>query len=231
MSFSVSYTKTSLRKSYPYDDWRARGNVHETVFQFKSHYQEATNTKMFFMPGHKFGYIEHYSEFVVQYFKLWVELSFDDVGKVVHVDRLFCERKNYWGDDYYNDDDLKSGSGGIGYYKKNLVYLSDDIGIDRFVTRLFGQDWKLAPLPLTCPQIKKEHMELVEQCNAAFGHYNYGPWFKVVGFFPIEREICATIIQKHFRGWQARMQYRFNPTTTLGRYICLCELEKLGYHV
>ena len=50
---------------------------------------------------------------------------------------------------------LKSGSGGIGFYKDNLNDIGDkDITLEEFVNHFFGPDWKVAPLPTTQPKLE-----------------------------------------------------------------------------
>lgn len=225
MSYGISYASLKTKKTYtssnnPYDDWITRDRNLDTIFQYKDHCHDVVDSTAYFLPGCKFGYIEHYAEFVVIHFKVWMELSFDETNKIVHVERLFCERENYWSDASRND--IKSGSGGIGYYKKNLENLNVDyIGLDAYVLRFFGPEWNAAPLPITRPRPSKNTIDLVNNCKAAYFDYNGGPWFRVVGVFPMERTSAATSIQKYFRGWRVKMKYRHNPNTTLGRYTCM----------
>lgn len=189
MSFCVSYSDSDANPK-PYDDWVARcvaskNNTLDAIFQYKAaHCQGCTETKYYLMPGCNFGYIEYYAEFVVAHFKLWVELSFDVQNKKVHVEQLFCERENYW-EQNNPKDFIESGSGDIEFYKTNMEALNDGISLDRFVERFFGPEWSMAPLPTTrLPLLDKDKQHaLVDQCEAAFGDYKYGPWFKTISLY------------------------------------------------
>lgn len=232
MSFGVSYSKDhhivhdkwfQSSQSTPFEDWKARGSILDAVFQYAAHWEETMDVRVYFMPGYKFGYIKLYAEFVVMNFELWFEMSFDEEHQIVHVERLFCKRENYWSNDAHG---LQSGTGGIGFYKKNLEDLGDDIEINIFVRHFFGPGWKVAPLPMTRPMMREGYLKLVEVANGHYDHYHYGPWFKVVGIYPMEREEAATTIQKIYRGWRVRIKYTFNPNTSLGKFLIMREFRK-----
>ena len=98
MSFSVPYSSGYKwfrpSKSTPFDDWKARGSISEAAFCYNAlgNYTDAT---YYFMPGHKFGHIKFNSRGSICWsFKLWFEMSYDEDRKIVHVERLFCERRN-----------------------------------------------------------------------------------------------------------------------------------------
>ena len=138
-------------------------------------------------------------------------MSYDEDRKIVHVERLFCERKNYWPDMLLE--------GGIGLYKKCM---QDDISLDSFVRHFFGPKWTAAPLPLTRPKFKDNYLEhmLKALLYAA-------PMFKLVGVYNVEREEAAVTIQKMYRGWRVRMKYTFNPNTSFGKFLILRDFAKI----
>ena len=59
------------------------------------------------------------------------------------------------------------------------------------------------------------------------GDYRCGPWGKTVGTYLVDRVAAATTIQKHYRGWKARMATTFNPTTTIGAYYALRDFRAM----
>lgn len=230
MSFGVSYSKDRVCdkwfqscQSTPFEDWQARGSILEAVFQYAAHCEDSMDVRFHFMPGYKFGCIKFYAEFVVMNFELWFEMSFDEECKIVHVERLFCKRENYWQD---TTRGLQSGTGGMGFYKKNVEDLGDDIEIASFVGHFFGPEWRVAPLPMTRPKIREDYLVLEAGAFAHYSHYHFGPWFKVVGVYPMEREEAATTIQKMYRGWRARIKYTFNPHTSFGKFLIMREFGK-----
>lgn len=67
-----------------------------------------------------------------------------------------------------------------------------------FVRVMFGMDWNI---------------NIIDNIPTVFGRCN-----QVIGTIYITENAAATIIQKWFRGWQARLKYRFDPTNRLGRF-------------
>ena len=45
-----------------------------------------------------------------------------------------------------------------------------------------------------------------------------------------KRHDSAIIIQKYFKGWKARMKYRYNPETTLCMWVLKKEFTEMSYH-
>jgi len=124
----------------PFQDWKEHGSIPDAVLKHEACCEDSWDIVMYLVPGQKTGYMEYYAEFVVWHFKLWLELDFDEDKKIVQITRLFCERENYWRDNELNAP-IKSGTGGIEFYQKNLANLSDNIGLDNFVSCFFGTQW------------------------------------------------------------------------------------------
>lgn len=54
------------------------------------------------------------------------------------------------------------------------------------------------------------------------------PWYTLVGIFDLEKENKAAIrIQSVFKGWKARIENRFSPFTSLGRYYLMQEYKNI----
>lgn len=89
-----------------------------------------------------------------------------------------------------------------------------------FMGLFFGPEWTVAPIPTMQP-LGDDCLDLAARC-----HRLYGPWFRVVGIYPMEREAAATTIQKIFRGWRTRMEHTFNPHTCYGKFLILRDFAK-----
>ena len=211
----------------PYDDWVARGRPYEAVFQYKVHYGDNVY-EYYLMPGMGLAYIEAYIEFVVMHVSVVARVEFDDEERTVAVESMLCERENYWGDERLSHGEPRSGAGGLGYYRKNVEALGDRVSIEVLIEAFFGPGWALRALPLTRPRTPEELVLLAKSmCPAATGDYRCGPWTRVIAIYPFGREMAATVIQRHFRGWRVRMATAFNPTTPLGCLLELREFRKL----
>jgi hypothetical protein len=222
MSFSVSYAppRGSCRWGYravadaPFDDWVKRGCPPNTVFTCDD------IVRYYFWPAQRLAVMTSYAEFVCD---ITVLAQLAIRGRTIEIERLHCSRENYWADD---DDDMmgvKSGDGGIGWYKTNLADLQDDaLTFDRFASAFFAPDWAVVGLPLTCPGMAPELVQLAKACPTKKGSaHQHGPWGRTVGTYIVDRVAAATTIQKHFRGWQVRMATAFNPATPLGAYYAM----------
>ena len=232
MSYSISYTRkkyaferwyTYIDERNPYDDWISRGRPADTIFTFNMHYNDDILT-YYFMPYEGLAYMSYYIEFVGTV-DVVAQLYFDDSARTIEVGRLQCTRENYWSDQ--DRDEIKSGVGGIGWYKRNLDNMGHRISFQEFAEKFFSASWTISRLPLTRPEISPALIQLADACSMKMGDYRCGPWGKTVGTYLVHRNVAATTIQKHFHGWKVRMSTAFNPRTTLGAYYALREFRAL----
>lgn len=122
---------------------------------------------------------------MVQYFRVYAQLSFDEATKAITIERVFCERKNYWNDsnDLTDSMDIKSGSGGTQFYFKNVDDLGDDfVSLELFATKFFGSEWKVKMMSTA-----SDGKELMQMTHLAKDvnpdDYVYGPWGMTVGVY------------------------------------------------
>lgn len=238
MSYGVSFgAKTYDRERWhccspraaPYDDWVARGRPHDAVFQYKEH-QGDNVCEYYLMPALGVAYVEAYFEFVVRNLSVVARVEVDVGERSVAVRRVLCERENYWGDDWGGQrPSLRSGSGGLSYYRRNVEDLGVCVSLEALVDAFFAPGWTLRPTPLTLPHTPSDLVTLAKTvCPRAIGDYRRGPWGKAVAMYPAEREEAATVVQRFFRGWRVRMAVRFNPHTAFGAWLERREFRLIG---
>lgn len=94
-----------------------------------------------------------------------------------------------------------------------------------FVRVMFGMDWNIN-LTDNIPTVSVacEHIFNTLLYETVFGRCN-----QVIGTIYITENAAATIIQKWFRGWQARLKYRFDPTNRFGRFCEEMQFKALQY--
>lgn len=225
MSYGVSFghKKYGIEMTAPYDHWVQCGRPCGAVFKHSDHFGDDI-IKWYLMPAEGVAYIDSYAEFTYAEFRIYAQLSFDESKKMICLERISCERKNYWGDS--ESDEVKSGSGGIEYYRTNVENLGENfISLEIFVTKFFS-GWTVYYKPSTTPQVSHEAMRLAKECP---DDYMCGPWGITVGIYhnPVDRVSAATTIQKCFRGWRVRMKTAFDPQTSLGAYYVMRGFDEL----
>ena len=235
MSFSVSYsTKEYAHRRWhrgslaaPYDDWVRRSRPEDAIFTYSNHMRSEDILRYYFVPAERLAVIKLYVEFVC-YFTVLIQLSIDDNAHTIAVERLLCQREDYWGNSEMSSSAMRSGSGGVGWYKENLEDLGARlVSLDSFVARFFASDWAALSLPMTRPKITPELIQVAEACPEKMGDCRIGPWGKTVGTYLVDRISAATTIQKHYRGWRVRMATAFNPNTTLGAFYVMRDFRQL----
>lgn len=237
MSYGVSFGSGHRRRrhitdadSFPYDHWVQRGKPSGAVFKHSDNFGDDV-IKWYLMPAEGLAYVDSYAEFSVEYLRLYAQLTFDEAEKKIEVERILCERKNYWEEDAANDRGTGSGTGtgGVEYYRRNLEDLGDDfVSFELLAARFFAPSWTVLALPPTLPRITDEAMLLAEQ--ACPDDYRYGPWGITVGVYhdPVDRVSAARTIQRCFRGWRVRMKTAFDPRTSLGAHYAMRGFAELN---
>ena len=112
-------------------------------------------------------------------------------------------------------------SGGVSCLKENMSYIGETrvVSFEHAIKLFFGDDWT-AVIPMTCPRISKRDIALCRDCDAMVRSLEL-PWGKSVAMYSSARKDAAVTIQRHFRGWRARMKTTFNPHTRIGAYYAL----------
>lgn len=232
MSFSVSYTPVRYKTerhycSSPtafgaYVDWVKRGRPENTTFRYTHHgwrdvevfaYMPSNGTMLVTNTGGE-----------VELEACYVTLSVDEANKIMSVTAVSCECRNE--EDYYDGyHDFPDGKGGLNMMKRAFAFLN--ISVDFVARKLFGVDWRFAPLPLVkLPRVPEALCTAVKESSDSMA-WEYGPWDKAVALYNRVPDEAATKIQAAFRGWQARMAYRYNPYTCLGRHLVLRDAKEL----
>lgn len=235
MSFSVSYTPiryqterhycSSPTETSPYADWVKRGRPENTTFRYTHHgwrdvqvfaYMPNNGTLLVINTG---GEVQLRAE---------LSLSVDEENMTLYATAASCECRNEGYGTLPNTyvSDFPDGKGGIYMMRKAFAYRH--IHLDLVAHMFFGADWRFALLPLvSLPQVPEALRTAVKESSDSMA-WVYGPWDKAVALYDRVPDEAATKIQAAFRGWQARMAYRYNPYTSLGRHLVLRDARELG---
>jgi hypothetical protein len=131
-------------------------------------------------------------------------------------------------DDFDDFDDFDDSNefwyGNLNFFRKQLR-ISGSWPLDDAVKCMFGQSWTAV--------IGKGDDTIDTEISSRFrslkdmlypGDGNTG----LYGMYDLSLETnAATKIQAAYRGWKARMRYRFNPHTTLGAYYVIHMFEDI----
>ena len=224
MSYSISYSPRkyykmrwhSCTKATPYDDWVARGRQGDAIFTYSAQFF-CNTTRYYFMPAERLVYMS-FDDYYHRCVTVVATILIDDRAKTIEIDRLQCARSKH------------GYVGGIAYYKSTLEVLtqmSAHLTFDLITEKFFAPNWTVNTLPLARPKIQPELVDLAEACPNKMGDCWFGPWSETVGTYLVHRNVAATVIQKHYRGWKVRMATTFNPTTAIGAYYALRDFRCL----
>jgi hypothetical protein len=236
-TFSVSYSRGHGTESSPFTDWQRRGNPSDTVFFNAAHHGDdyfstymcpistaatavtaATTATAIICIDVNCEYYEY---------SMSATVIADVPSRIVRLDRLYCTSTNHWPEISRGP---VSGSGGIAWLKANERYIEvNEASFAHAVKTFFGPDWQAAELPMTRPRISDEHLDNMSACRALFkSQYGPVPWHKkLIVFYSNVRMNAAITIQRHFRGWQVRMQTTFNPGSRIGAYYAMRAYQEL----
>ena len=224
MSYGVSYTKKTYHKWYqsektktPYEDWISRG-MGPVIFKYCEHCNDDI-LKIYFNPYERLLYIHG----DLDYYNYKVVCKLIINNNTIRIEQIFSKNINIWPE---ISGGLKTSCGGLSHYKANVNILRHHFSINFAIERFFGTTWNLI-IPLTVPRISEESFEIAKKYQDDFNFYRTGPWDHTIGIYKLDKEAAAIIIQKYFRGWKVRMQYTYNPNTTLGRYYILKSFKTL----
>ena len=230
--FCVSYSY-ELDATSPHTDWIARCRPRCAAFTYgKNGYPNDTSASAWYTYMPHDGFIEILLNFPWFEIDALLRIQVDEEAKSVCVIEAMCERYCTYADE--GDEDQWDGNcwfGNLNFFRKQLRILGS-WPLDDAVKCMFGQSWtavvgegdasiakkvaaRFRPLKnLLCPD---------NDVNTYFGKYidkyKYKNIKKICGMYDLSLEInAATKIQAAYRGWKARMMYRFDPHTTLGQY-------------
>ena len=242
MSYSKSYTcQRGWDDAFsPYDDWLKNKNESVScpaIFRYNDH---MTNMRLpinnsmatYFCPNTSVLLITVADTFFGYSASVSAKLIIDKNAKSVAIAELSAERY----DRLYPEH---ATSGGIELYEE-IVREHDghfvDISLEQAVVRFFGYAYctKLS-LPAihaihAIPSVSEETAKIASTLPHWFdSDHSLATTFtkrdlslatmQTVCLFP-DVHAC-TLIQSYFRGWLIRRKYRFDPSTTLGKYLAL----------
>ena len=104
--------------------------------------------------------------------------------------------------------------------KKNNIFLIGQITSNFGLNNLKGQ-WFVMTATLINPIID---FELYKTLGMLIDDLDFNQQNILETHMQIQ-DTSATIIQKYFRGWKTRIKYRYNPNTSLGKYLLCKEFE------
>ncbi len=227
--FSKSYSAEHIYQSSkvtPYDDCKMHKKM-DCIFTYFEHLESEDNIELYFLPNKNLAYINQSLEYYN--FEVIAELQINDFNNTLGFNSIYCSYDDFWPGMYSNAPfpSKRAGTGGISVYKKHLFeFLEEPISLDFFINKFFGSSWSSLKLPLTLPKTSSILIDLANEIKCH--NYNYSfKTYNTIGTFSPNRILAAITIQKYFRGWKARMKYRFNPNNQLGLYLELQEFQLL----
>ncbi len=225
--FSISYTnrhgqgdrwhKSAQEGSSPYVDWLRLRRPSKAAFKITNHMMDDVYT-IIFDPNLNALYIDVNCEY--WYMNAVALVQVDMKTRKLRITRASCRAQDEWS--ALNGDACPNGKGGARFMRKALKFVRDLDVLGIAAKHFFGEHWTFVT-PLKRGTLTDDHIvESMHAWNDCL-YYNRGPWGKTTAYFDTteDEKSAATRIQSVFRGWQARMKYRYNPYTTLGRYVVL----------
>jgi hypothetical protein len=247
MSFCISYNERCVQS--PFEDWLQSGEPETAAIRSKydrGHHGYITD--YVFVPSMNLLRIEVSS--LTCGFRATAKVKVDPNTLTVHITEAHCvawksdtaqmapegsgsiellsSLIHYYDPDSYSDPESYSDYGHTNYDDDHMRDNNDNDndtgkhGIYDTISRdIFGSGWQMSKLPpkdeeLPCFQVER----LNEWVRRNMPDRNYTARY---AYYDMTREISAIKIQAAFRGWRARMQYRYNPYSNLGRFVLLRE--------
>lgn len=229
--FAVSYTgkyypderwhKSAKEGATPYSDYLSLKCPTKAAFKFTKHMMDDVLT-IIFDPNLSALYFDIRCDYWSASAVAIVQV--DSATKRLRITAANCKAKDIWPE--INGYACPHGVGGARFMRKILSHVSDLDVLGIAARQFFGSQWSFVT-PIKRGTIPD--MRVVEAMRAWDFELEYsrGPWNKTTAHFDTtDTEIkAATRIQAAFKGWQARMKYRYNPYTNLGRYVALRHAE------
>ena len=213
VSFSIDYRK---KGKSPYQDWIHFHRPTTAVFKYTQHMFDDIVTVIFdpTLNG-LFIYIE-LEEWTM---KATARAIPDDQHKKLRIESATCTATDFW--PLMNGSRCPSGVGGARFMRRALGFVRDLDLLNMVARKFFGHEWTVSRIGRGTLKDPSLIEEMQDWCDTLW--YSKGPWGRVTASFNITStlEKAATKIQAVFRGWAARMKYRYNPYTRLGRYVVL----------
>lgn len=225
MALSISYTpKKNTNEAWfcsakpgasPFHDWNRLKRPSKTVFKHTSRCMCDTCIIMY-DPDRRLLYIDVTREYWSMTAVAIIDI--DHHEKKLAVRGAYCKAVDHW--PWLNGEDCPKGEGGARFLRRALQHIHG-FNVLRIVARdFFGSDWRF--LPVRRGTIDPCLLNVMYELDT-YMRYPSGPWGKTTALFDLSlmEERAATKIQSVFRGWKARMKYRYSPYTALGKHIIL----------
>lgn len=242
MQYAVTYSKqrglwdewyrSAKPDVTPYEDWVEGHKRHtDTIFMYSNWNPENAYFNMY-LPGQKLAYIRVRLDYY--YADCVMRVAVDEAKKEVLITRAATKIKTTGPD--YTGGRLPRGKGGPLLSHKLLYALSNTTGDEKgpapsFIREFFGEGWQMVwpgeagSLPNTIWGAGMKHRRRLEHWSEEL--FDDMRRDKTVAIYDFERaEWAVKIIEAVWHGWKARMEYRFNPKTRLGRYLALKMYEE-----
>ena len=198
----VNYTHLALR---PYEDWRNRYKVEAYIMHRPEHntFAYAFGSKeCLFAPKQKLFQLTVPEEFTTS--TAVGEVEFNDKAKSVRIVKFAYK---YMAGEQLHTSSLQDWL--QNEFRKDFIQTL-------FIQPMFGDDWKVEydHNRATIDRISFPIREFILCDPVTFGVYDDSVL-----------DECAKKIQAAFRGWKARMQYRFSPYNNFGKFLVMKEFK------
>ncbi len=206
--FCVSFSPSGYKRwwhvtspnNHPYDDWVSRCKPQCAAFVY-SDYSHDDVLRLTYLPYESLVHVALSS--LDDPIDAILRLKVDYVEKTIRVVEALCDNRS---------------GGGLQIFVKAIDIFTEKVIFGNIVKEMFGDDW--------CIIVDKGNglfdatmFDRVRYFRRLLSVHNTGPWNKTIGIYDVGLEVnAATRIQSAFRGWRARIEFRFDPNTTLGKY-------------
>lgn len=236
MAFCIKYDNKTLKDGIsPYNDIKKRRLIRTNDVVFFSRDNMCSGVDYMFIPRLGTIMVDHdYLDYMWDVDPLmnmyqFYHFTIDDLNNIVKVDS-------------YTVLALENEKLLLTYREvaNNVKYIESIIrfSINKVVTYLFGADWT-CELPMDIPHV--EGLGHILECYYVNVNYSFTNFYNAIQMFDVHEDRnriigyvdptsaeneAVTKISAAFRGWKARMKYRFNPYTSLG-YLALKEFKDM----
>lgn len=232
MAFSVSYTRpdhwqnerwhrAAPKGISPYDDWIRNGCPSVAAFKYTDQIgrDNLIDNMIWYIydPNLRALYINFWFDYYIM--TAVMTITVDHKNKALCIRDTYCRADDHW--PTMNGEGCPNGEGTATLLRKALNWNSNLDPLNKIAAEFFGKEWKFLGVPKKSNKTEEWIIKEMEYWQDALS-YKEGQWDMTIAYFDKSFvEEAATTIQAAFRGWSARMKYRFNPYTRLGRFVVL----------